>query len=75
MANVRIVSLGTGRSVDVPDGTTVEQLRELAGISNDLELRFNGERVEDPGAQRLRDGDVVSAAAPAVKHGRLAIFA
>lgn len=67
---VRLVSLGTGRSVDVPDGTTVGELREMANISPDLELRFNGERVTDENAgQTLRRGDTVTAAAPSVKHG------
>lgn len=66
---VRLVSQNTGREVEVPEGTTVSQLRELASISPDLELRFNGERVSGENDPVLREGDTVTAAAPSVKHG------
>ena len=67
MPRVRLVSLGTGRELDVPEDTTVSEVARIADLSPDLELRFNGERAR--GSERVRQGDQISAVAPSVKHG------
>jgi hypothetical protein len=68
-ATIKLVSLGSGREIEVPDNATVADVRKIAGVSDDLELRFNGETVSDEGSTRVSQGDTVSAAAPSVKHG------
>lgn len=69
MATIKLVSLGSGREIEVPDNATVKDVREIAGVSDDLELRFNGEAVSDEAGTHVTPGSTVSAAAPSVKHG------
>ena len=69
MANVRLVSAGTGKSVDIPDTVTVEELRKLADISPDVSLAFNGSVVDDESGTELQDGDTVIASPKKVGHG------
>ena len=69
-ATVRLVSAGTGRSVPVPDSLTVEELRNIAGISDDVKLNFNGSTVVDEGGTFLSPGDTVVATPEKVGHGQ-----
>jgi len=68
-AKVRLVSAGTGKSIDVPDNLTVADLRELAGVSDDVQLAFNGDIVANEDSVDLSDGDTVVAAPRKVGHG------
>lgn len=68
-ATVRLVSAGSGKSIPVPDGTTVAELRELADVSPDVKLAFNGEIVDDESGTTLKDGDSVIASPKKVSHG------
>ncbi len=69
MASVRIVSAGTGKSVDVPDSLTVAELREIADISDDIKLAFNGSVVENEDDTCLCNGDVIVATPKKIGHG------
>lgn len=67
---VRLVSAGTGRSVPVPGNISVEQLREIASISDDVKLNFNGSTVVDESNTYVRPDDVIVATPDKVGHGQ-----
>lgn len=71
MATIKVVSLGTGRDVEIPDGCTLDKALEIAGVSDDLEVRVRGQNVAraERSETTLQNGDTVVANAPAVKHG------
>jgi hypothetical protein len=64
---VKVVSLGTNREVELPQGSTVEDAVQLASIDPNLEVRIGGSVASN--GQQLSDGDTVVATAPSVKHG------
>ena len=69
MATVRVAELGSiPQELNVPDGSTVAQVLELAGVNQGLQVRLNSNPV-DP-TQEVTDGDVL-VALPAVKGGYL----
>lgn len=67
MANVKVVSLGTNKELEIPEGCTVTQLLEIADLSPDLEVRINGSKVN--GDAPVPSGATAVATAPSVKHG------
>lgn len=66
---VRLVSAGTGKSIELSDNMTVADLRSLAGLSDDVQLAFNGDIVHDEASQELSNGDTVAAVPSKVGHG------
>lgn len=66
---VRLVSAGTGRSIEVPDTLTLAQLRELANISPDVNLSLNGSTVDNEDEYELNGGETIVATPSKVGHG------
>lgn len=70
MPSVRLVSLGNPeRTLDLPEGCTVEQAIQVAELSPDVEVRVRGERVTDPANTQVGEGETILASPPAAKHG------
>jgi sulfur carrier protein ThiS len=69
MATIRLSSAGTGKSIEVPDSLTVAELREIADVSDDVKLAFNGEVVHNENDVVLNDGDTVVQAPKKISHG------
>jgi hypothetical protein len=68
-ATIRLVSAGTGRSIPVSDGLTVAELRDIANLSPDISLFFNGDKVTDEDTVTLSDGDTLVSAPAKIGHG------
>jgi len=66
---VRLVSAGSGKSIEVPNNITVAELRKIADISDDVSLAFNGSIVTDEESVELSDGDTVVQSPKKVSHG------
>lgn len=64
---VKVVVGGSVRDVQVAPGSTVRDAANEAGVSDELELRFRGQRAS--GSESLADGDTIVATPPSVKHG------
>jgi hypothetical protein len=69
MATIRLSSAGTGKSIEAPDTLTVAELREIADVSDDIKLAFNGEIVQNEDEVYLQDGDTVIQAPKKISHG------
>jgi poly(A) polymerase Pap1 len=68
-SSVRLVSAGTGKSVPVPGDLTVAELRELANLSDDVTLAFNGSTVTDEENTIVPTGSTVVEQPPKIGHG------
>jgi hypothetical protein len=70
-ASVRLVSAGTGKSIPLPGTITLDQLRDLAELSDDVTLAFNGETVptHQEGEITLNGGEQIVASPRKVSHG------
>lgn len=72
MSNVLSVSVrGLSGQIDLelPEGATVADAREAAGINAGLSIRSDGETVSDEAATPLRAESVLVTVAPEAKHG------
>ncbi len=67
---VNVSGLGGRVSVELPDGSTVADAREAAGISDGLQVRCAGHPVGD--GEGLSNGQQLVTAPPAAKHGVIA---
>ena len=67
MFKVNLVTMGTGRqTIEVPENTDLETLREMVEINPGLELRVGGEPIANDYV--IMQGDNIVATLPA-KHG------
>lgn len=68
---INVVKFGQAETLDVPEGSTVAEVLEQAGIDPDATVRFRGETVEGENREILAvlAGETVVAAPPQVAHG------
>jgi len=64
---VKLVSLGTSQEIPIAENATVGDVLAFAEVSPDLEVRVNGQSVEN--SAPVAAGDTVVGNSPAVKHG------
>lgn len=73
LVQVRIVGVGVNKTVTIEDGTdlatTIDEAQLAAADSGKLQLRVNGEAVEDPATFTPSDGDTIVIVPPQVKLG------
>jgi hypothetical protein len=68
MVKVNLVIMGQGRqTIEVPEGTSMETLKEMVELNPSLELRISGETVDNDYV--VSQGDNIIATLP-VKGGR-----
>lgn len=67
--SVSVRGLSGQFDLELPEGATVADAREAAGINTGLGLRADGQTVSDEGSTPLRDEQVLVATAPEAKHG------
>lgn len=56
-------------TLEVPEGSTVADVREAAEINDGLSIRADGETVSDESSHTVSDEDVLVTTPPAAKHG------
>jgi hypothetical protein len=56
-------------TLQVPEGSTVADVREAAEIHEGLSIRANGETVRDESSTPVEDESILVTSAPAAKHG------
>lgn len=68
---VNVSGLSGTFQIEAPEGATAADVRELAGISDGLQLRADGSAVSDEDSYEVRDGQTLVTTPPAGKHGSL----
>lgn len=71
--NIRFGGLSGSVALELPEGATVADAREAAGIDDDLSIRVPGEGAvsrEDEASVELSDDTVLTTAPPQAKQGR-----
>lgn len=68
---VNVSGLSGTISLEAPEGATAADVRELAGISDGLQLRADGQAISDEDSYEVRDEQTLVSTPPAAKHGSL----
>jgi hypothetical protein len=56
-------------SLQVPEGSTVADVREAADLNDGLSIRSDGQTISDEAATTVRDEQILVSTAPGAKHG------
>lgn len=67
--SVKVTGLSGSIELELPDGSTVADAREAAGINDGMAIRADGHTVADEASTPLRDEQVLVTTPPAAKHG------
>lgn len=67
---ITLVKFGEAETISVPEGSTLAEALEAAGVDSDATIRLRGESVSGEGLDIvLAPGETVVAAPPRVDHG------
>lgn len=68
---ITVVNVGSPRTITVPEGSSVADALEAAGVDSQSAIRFRGETLDSSATVELilSPGEVISAGPPNLSHG------